>query len=386
MTEKIKLLLKDKNLTSKVLFGAILVCTVIFMSDLTALATQNDEYGYGYGPSGYAYGYGYWTEETPTLALKYNLCTASCSISESTAMTITATFGSAVSGTPQVKVVEGSTTTLAFTDMSGSTTSWTYAYTTGTVSASTTATVSIQTLSGGGYTPTPSNATFTITDSAAAVGGGGGSAAGITAVVAETTTTTTAETTTTTTTTAPAATTVAVPAEVIPKQAEVKNVTAEKEGVATYIKLTTSLPSGDGWSTVHFVAYGTEASKKMSVNDRKGVVGDFNSIYGRVPTSDKDWSDINAILSSQKPSQRVLKAEQTALKDFVKVYKKLPNFKKSADELALYYIGYNIRSATRNLNSEKAAITTFKNTYGVKPSTSHQWAIVRAIAYSGAKK
>ncbi len=379
MTEKIKSLFRDKNKLSKILFVAVLVCTVVFMSDLTALATQNSGNGYGYGAGDYAYGYGYWTESGPTLAMKYNGCTASCSISETTAVTITATFSSAPSGTPDVKIVEGSTTTQAFTAMTGTGTTWTYAYTTGSVSASTTATVSVRTLAGTGYTPTATNGTFTVTDSAAAVGGGGtgsGATATPVTVVAPT------ETTTTTTTLTP--TEIAL---VVPVKPAVINLDAEKEGLAKFIEITNALPTTEAnWQVVNFIAYGTDASSKMSVRDRKGVIGDYFEVYGRVPSSDSDWEDISLILTSHKPHQRKLAAEKQALVDFIKVYKRLPDFKNINDEWAVYYIAYNIRNVVRNLNSERAAIGTFKSVYKYLPSTSHQWSIMRAIGYTGAKR
>ncbi|MBT5338614.1 hypothetical protein HOL46_05125, partial [Candidatus Falkowbacteria bacterium] len=84
--------------------------------------------------------------------------------------------------------------------------------------------------------------------------------------------------------------------------------------------------------------------------------------------------------------QRQISAEQTALVDFTKVYKRLPDFNNIYDEWALYYIGYNIRNVVRNLDSERAAIGSFKGVYGYVPSTSHHWSIMRAIAYTGASR
>ena len=49
-------------------------------------------------------------------------------------------------------------------------------------------------------------------------------------------------------------------------------------------------------------------------------------------------------------------------------------------------MAYGLRTATRNLNSEKAAIKSFKAIFGKAPTTASDWDAVRAIAYSGAKR
>ena len=369
MKQKILSLLRDKNKLSKVLLGMVLMCALVLVTDMSAFATQNAGYGYGYGAGDYAYGYGYFAASGTTVALKYNLCTSSCSVSESTAVTITATFSEAPYEAPDIRIVDGTTTT-AFTAMSGSGTTWTYAYTTDAVSADTTVTVSLRTLAGSGYTPTPSNATFTNTNSTGGSGGSGGSAATPSVVVTPVTTTTTTTTTTV----------------VTPAQATVVNTAAEAKATADIAGITKTASAGAVSQAVYFIAYGTDASVKMSANDRKGVIGDYNAIYGRIPTSDKDWSDVNLVLTGKKPTQRALKAEQAGLKDFVKVYKRLPNFKLVGDELTLYYMSYNIRPLGRDLVKEKAAITKFRSVYKIVPKTSHQWSIVRGYAYGNAGK
>lgn len=172
----------------------------------------------------------------------------------------------------------------------------------------------------------------------------------------------------------------------IPAKPAVQNLDLEKQALAYYSKLTKGVPSGDLWRVVHFIAYGTPESSKMSLRDRQGVVGDYYEIYGRVPSSAADWKDVALILTSHKPIQRNVKVEEKALYDFVKVYKRQPNYSNVHDEWAMYYIGYKIRNVIRNIDSEKAAIGTFKSVYRYVPSTSHQWAIMRAIAYTGASR
>jgi len=172
----------------------------------------------------------------------------------------------------------------------------------------------------------------------------------------------------------------------IPAKPSTPNPAAEAESLSFFTELTNVVPNDDTWPVVHFIAYGTPESSKLSVRDRKGVVGDYYEIYSRVPSNAADWKDIALILTSHKPLQRNLKAEQKAIYDFAKVYKRLPNYSNINDEWAMYYIGYNVRNVLRNIDSEKAAINTFRSVYRYSPSTSHQWSIMRAIAYTGATR
>jgi hypothetical protein len=174
---------------------------------------------------------------------------------------------------------------------------------------------------------------------------------------------------------------------VTPTQASKQDLTKEKDGLAFFIKTTKKLPKiANDWAFVHFIAYGTTNTANMTATERKDLTTDFKSIYNRVPASTSDWSNVDSMATGVKPATRVLKAEQTALKDFIKVYKRLPNFKVAGDDLGMSYIAYKLRAATKDLTAEKAAITVFKAIYKTTPTTSTQWAIVRAIAYSGAKR
>ncbi|MBI4779186.1 hypothetical protein HY797_01900 [Candidatus Falkowbacteria bacterium] len=60
--------------------------------------------------------------------------------------------------------------------------------------------------------------------------------------------------------------------------------------------------------------------------------------------------------------------------------------KQPNDNAAVTVIAYGLRPTARNTNSEKAAIKSFKTIYGHAPVSALAWDIVRAIAYSGAKR
>jgi hypothetical protein len=174
----------------------------------------------------------------------------------------------------------------------------------------------------------------------------------------------------------------------IPVQGDEVDQAGEIQAVADFTEITGAAPSTtEDWRIVHFMVYGASAeSKNMSQRDRKGVITDFVDTYGRVPSTTTDWNDIAKILSSHKPTQRSLAAEQKALIDFGKVYKRMPDYTNVYDEWALYYMAYNIRPNNRNLDSERFSIGVFKTVYGSDPTTADDWAIVRAIAYTGASR
>jgi hypothetical protein len=60
--------------------------------------------------------------------------------------------------------------------------------------------------------------------------------------------------------------------------------------------------------------------------------------------------------------------------------------KQANDNAAVNIMAYGLRPAQRNTASEKTAILSFKYIFKKTPSTAQDWDIVRAIAYSGARR
>jgi len=56
------------------------------------------------------------------------------------------------------------------------------------------------------------------------------------------------------------------------------------------------------------------------------------------------------------------------------------------ENAAVTVVAYGLRPNNRNLNSEKAAILAFKYFIKRMPISAVDWDVVRAIAYSGAKR
>ncbi len=162
---------------------------------------------------------------------------------------------------------------------------------------------------------------------------------------------------------------------------------------ATEIKYSNSLVSGlknisaeikDAITS--FVNYGTPTTLKLGAGERAGVLSSYKSAFGKVPSTEAEWSDAIKIGNGRWPSERSASAEARATLEFKKVYQRAPNMSQANDNAAVTVIAYGLRPANRNTNSEKAAIKSFKAIYGHNPVSALAWDIVRAIAYSGATR
>jgi len=229
-------------------------------------------------------------------------------------------------------------------------------------------------------------------------------------------TTTTTPTPTTTTTPTPTTTTTPAPTNAAAKAAEqIKNIVAEAATIAgrsveqvlaavgamrdakaettAETKYTANLVSGLKNITAevktaitNFVNYGTPTTKILGAGERAGVINSYKAAFGKVPSSESEWSDAIKIGNGRWPTERSATAETQATAEFKKVYKRSPNMSKPHDNAAVTVIAYGLRPVNRNLNSEKAAIKSFKAIYGHNPVSALAWDIVRAIAYSGATR
>ncbi|MDP3043455.1 MAG: hypothetical protein Q8N21_03560 [bacterium] len=167
-----------------------------------------------------------------------------------------------------------------------------------------------------------------------------------------------------------------------------------KAEVSGYNKYTALLISGmDGlkrffniYAITNFIVYGTPTTEILGAGERAGVLNSYKSAFGKLPTTESEWQDAIKIANGRWPNERSEAAETKAKKEFKKVYKREPDMNNPNDNAAVTVIAYGLRPDARNLNSEKAAIKTFKHIYRYNPSSAADWDIVRAIAYSGAKR
>lgn len=150
------------------------------------------------------------------------------------------------------------------------------------------------------------------------------------------------------------------------------------------------IPAGTSAATTStitkFVTYGTYTTTVLGAGERAGVVNSFKTAFGKLPATTNDWNDVIKIANGRWPSQTSATVEAASKVAFKKIYKRDANMSNANDNAAVTVMSYGLRPTARNLNSEKAAIKSFKAIYGVNPTTAANWDIVRAIAYSGAKR
>jgi len=137
----------------------------------------------------------------------------------------------------------------------------------------------------------------------------------------------------------------------------------------------------------NFIQNGTPNTRILGAGERGGSVGSFIAAFGRLPRSVADWQDVVKIGNGRWPKQTNQKAEAAAEIVFKKIYLHAPKRTTNKyEDNAIRIIAYGLRPAKRNMNSEAVAIKSFKFIFKRTPSKSNDWDIVRAIAYSGAKR
>jgi chitodextrinase len=147
------------------------------------------------------------------------------------------------------------------------------------------------------------------------------------------------------------------------------------------------LSKDEKYVIAHFIHYGTPTTIINGAGERGGSIASFKSAFGRLPKSESDWQDVIKIANGRWPTQRNTIIEKKAQNStFAKVYGRAANMSNTNDNAAVTIISYGLRPAQRNKNSEKVGILAFKYYYKRAPSSAEDWDIVRAIAYSGARR
>lgn len=135
-----------------------------------------------------------------------------------------------------------------------------------------------------------------------------------------------------------------------------------------------------------FITYGTKSTQRLGSGERAAVINSYYKAYKKIADSEEEWSDILKIASGRWPKERSSLIEYQASLEFKKVYGRTSNMKNNIDENAIMVMAYGLLPINRNLSSEKSAIKSFEFVYRHKPINALAWNIVRAIAYSGAKR
>jgi hypothetical protein len=135
-----------------------------------------------------------------------------------------------------------------------------------------------------------------------------------------------------------------------------------------------------------FIQNGSQTTKRLGAGERGGVLNSFAAVFAKMPATLANWQDIVKIANGRWPKQRNTKYEAEMKEMFVKIYGRKVDVKKPADNNAIAIMSYGLLPVIRNANSEKSAINSFKAIYHKAPISALDWNIVRAIAYSGAKR
>lgn len=165
-----------------------------------------------------------------------------------------------------------------------------------------------------------------------------------------------------------------------------KEQVAVKKYVKSLIKNAQGLSKNNEYALTNFITYGTATTLGLGEGERAGVVNSYKSAFGKLPTTDNEWSDAIKIANGRWPSKINAETEANAEAAFEKIYLRKADRSNPNDDAAVVVIAYGLRPANRNLNSEKAAIKIFKAIYSYNPESATAWDIVRAIAYSGAMR
>lgn len=222
-----------------------------------------------------------------------------------------------------------------------------------------------------------------------------------------TTTTTPAPTATTATTNPTADTTAAAPTQKLEAseiknliKADVKTITdnlgikrdlkAETAALKQYVKALIAgqkkIDSKKQAALNYFITYGTASTVKLSRSERAEVLQSYKSAFNKIPLADKQWQDVINIANNQAPMERNKATEANSIKAFKKIYQRLPDLKNAADNQAVMTIAYGLKPTQKNPKLEAEASKKFKAIYGYAPKSITAMNIVKAMAYSGAKK
>lgn len=147
-----------------------------------------------------------------------------------------------------------------------------------------------------------------------------------------------------------------------------------------------SLPLNQQYALTNFITYGSQSTAWLGWGERAGVLNSYRSAFGKLPSTAQDWQDIIKIGNGRWPNARSATSEAKSLKIFKNIYKRDAKRSNKNDDAAVIVIAYGLRPNKRNFNSEKAAILSFRAIYGYPPTGATDWDVVRAIAYSGAKR
>jgi len=160
----------------------------------------------------------------------------------------------------------------------------------------------------------------------------------------------------------------------------------KKKYIANLIKGLKNYSATNQSAYLNFIVYGTRRTQSLGEGERTGVLDSYKAAFGKLPKTEKEWQDLLKIAQGRWPSEKNKAVEDRAKIEFKKIYGREPNMSNANDNAAITIMAYGLRNAKRNMKSEAAALKTFKFFFKRIPSKASDWDIIRAIAYSGAKR
>lgn len=130
-----------------------------------------------------------------------------------------------------------------------------------------------------------------------------------------------------------------------------------------------------------FVAFGTEATRRLGEGERRAVIRDALETLRR---ADISIADLDRMARGQIPLMRNLVAEREQLPrvraTFRTIFGHDPNFQNAQENLAWNTLMYRIRFV-RDLTAERRGITEYRRIFSRTPSAPMSWAAVRLLGY-----
>jgi hypothetical protein len=139
----------------------------------------------------------------------------------------------------------------------------------------------------------------------------------------------------------------------------------------------------------NFITYGVdENTKKLGAGERAAVIHSFKAAFKKLPETEEELADAIKIANGRWPSLKSEEAERQAKEHFKKIYKRIADMDNPHDNAAITIMAYGLRqrAENRNLDNERKAIRIFRHIWKHNPSSTEDWNMVQAIAYSGADR
>jgi hypothetical protein len=156
--------------------------------------------------------------------------------------------------------------------------------------------------------------------------------------------------------------------------------------------------SDDDWSALHCIAYGGCQGDPQDLEAEGLALVTFGAKYGKMPSTGIEWNVVHTLaytdfLQADVEEEAAAEEEAGAEEDSsseegsgIGVFGELTGYLPStdADWLFVQYVEEGYTPAEQDLDLESQALSKFVSVYGRLPASDADWNVISAIAYSGA--